>query len=410
MFKKISIFLFQNYPLLFVLDALLSLIDDISIYFLAENYIRGIRGGLATFVVFLGVYYFFNLFFIEAKSKAKYYLLPGFNLLASVFSMWNMLALIKNSSLFEVFALEVSPHTVVVNHPGYLVFQIIMSLVQLGLGIYVLGVFNKDEYRLKEEKVKFVLAPLVSMILLGVHILIPLFSVPLILISGTGGFLAMDGTNITSIERTYVKADKKLHLIPMVHIGDESFYKEISKVDGKVKTLFLLEGVSDQNELLKNLDYGKFAANAGLDLQKDHFNPEAPKEYKHNISVKMADIDVKEFNPETRDFLKKVFDQMNSKSFLEVMYMSSEKFTAKESAALIVDLVQKRNKKVLSELKKNENDFQEIYIPWGAAHMPEIERDILKDGYKPVSEKRRTVISLEKAMQKIGKNKKAETK
>lgn len=297
----------------------------------------------------------------------------------------------------------------VVSHPGYLAFQIVLSLTQLGLGLFIFKTLKSDHYQLKEQKIGYITATLSSFLLLCVHILIPLLSVPMILVAGTGGFLALDGANITSIERTYEKGDKRLHLIPMVHIGDESFYKEISKVDGKVKTLFLLEGVSDKEKLLKNLDYGNFAAKAGLDLQKDHFNPEAPAEYRHNISIMMADIDVNEFNPETREFLKKVFDQMNKKSFFEVMYMGSDKFTAKESAALIVDLVQKRNKKVLTEMKKNEKDFQEIYIPWGAAHMPEIERDILKDGYKPVSEKHRIVISLEKALQKIGKKKEAPT-
>jgi len=258
---------------------------------------------------------------------------------------------------------------------------------------------------MKETGIRFIIGPLIAFSFLCLQLLIPLISVPLIIIAGTGGFLGMDGTNVTSIERVYEKNGKTLHLIPMVHIGDEEFYKELSKVDGKVKTLYLLEGVSDRDKLLKNLDYKNLAQGAGLDLQKDHFNPTAPEEFKHNISVRMADIDVNQFKPETRDFLKKVFDQMNKKSFFEVMYMSSDKFSAKESAALIVDLVQKRNQKVLTELKTNEKDFQEIYIPWGAAHMPEIERHILKDGYKVVNEKLRIVISLEKALKKISHKK-----
>jgi hypothetical protein len=405
MFKNFVSFVFRIYPVLFCIDALLSIVDDVTIYFVAENFIRGLRHGIATFVVFSGIIYFLNLFFIETPHKRKYCLLPAYNLLASIFSMWNMLGLIRNSSLFEVFALEVSPHTVVTKHPSYLVIQILFTIVQIAIGFYVLKFAVKDQVRMKQGGVRFIIAPLSSFSLLCAQLLIPLFSVPLILISGTGGFLGLDGTNVTSIERIYEKNGKTLHLIPMVHIGDEAFYKELSKVDGKVKTLYLLEGVSDRDRLLKNLDYSTFAKGAGLDLQKEHFNPEAPKELQKNISVKMADIDVNEFKPETRDFLKKVFNQMNKKSFFEVMYMSSEKFSAKESAALIVDLVEKRNAKVLSELKANEKDFQEIFIPWGAAHMPEIERDIVSDGYKPVSEKRRIVISLEKVLKKFSADK-----
>lgn len=405
MFKKFVIFVFRIYPILFCIDAILSVVDDITIYFIADNYIRGFRHGLATFVVFTGIIYFLNLFFINSVHKKKYFLLPAYNLIASLLSMWNMLGLIRRSSLFEVFALEVSPHTVVTKHPGFLVIGILLCLIQAAIGLYVLKVALKDEFTMKESGVRFIIAPLSAFCLLCIQLLIPLFSVPLILISGTGGFLGLKGGNVTSIERVYEKNGKTLHLIPMVHIGDEEFYKELSKVDGKVKTLYLLEGVSDRNKLLKNLDYSAFAKGAGLDLQKEHFNPEVPAEFKDNISIKMADIDVNQFKPETRDFLKKVFEQMNKKSFFEVMYMSSDKFSAKESAALIVDLVQKRNAKVLSELKANENNFQKIFIPWGAAHMPEIERDILKDGYKPVSEKERIVISLDKVLKKISTQK-----
>lgn len=401
MFKKFVLFVFRIYPILFCIDAILSVFDDISIYFVADNFIRGLRHGLATFVVFSGIIYLLNLFFIDSINKKKYFLLPAYNLIASIFAMWNMLGLIRKSSLFEVFALEVSPHTVVTKHPSFLIIGILFSLIQTAIGLYVLKFAVKDEVKMKESGVRFIIAPLLSFTVLCAQLSIPLLSVPLIIISGTGGFLGLDGSNVTSIERVYEKNGKTLHLIPMVHIGDEEFYKELSKVDGKVKTLYLLEGVSDRDKLLKNLDYGNFAKGAGLDLQKEHFNPSAPAEYKDNISIKMADIDVNEFKPETREFLKKVFDQMNKKSFFEVMYMSSDKFSAKESSALIVDLVQKRNEKVLSELKANEKDFQEIYIPWGAAHMPEIERDILKDGYKAVSEKHRTVISLEKVLKKF---------
>ncbi len=405
MFKKQLLFVFRIYPILFCIDAILSVFDDITIYFVADNLIRGLRHGLATFVVFSGILYLLHLFFIDTEHKKKYFLLPVYNLIGSIFAMWNMLGLIRNSSLFEVFALEVSPHTVVTKHPGFLVVGILFSLIQAAIGLYVLKFAMKDDVKVKESGARFIVAPLTALAFLVGQLMIPVLSVPLIIIAGTGGFLGLEGTNVTSIERVYEKNGKTLHLIPMVHIGDEEFYKEISKVDGKVKTLFLLEGVSDRDKLLQNLDYGNFAKGAGLDLQKDHFNPTVPEEFKHNISIMMADIDVNQFKPETRDFLKKVFDQMNKKSFFEVMYMSSDKFSAKESAALIVDLVQKRNAKVLSELKTNEKNFQEIYIPWGAAHMPEIERDILRDGYRPVSSKYRTVISLEKALKKLGKKK-----
>ena len=85
------------------------------------------------------------------------------------------------------------------------------------------------------------------------------------------------------------------------------------------------------------------------------------------------------------------------------MTMGSDSFSARESTTLIVDLIEKRNERVIQELKKNEPDFREIYIPWGAAHMPEIERAVLKLGYKNTEEKERVVISLNNILNKLSK-------
>src|SRR5207244_8564820 len=51
------------------------------------------------------------------------------------------------------------------------------------------------------------------------------------------------------------------------------------------------------------------------------------------------------------------------------------------------DLLRKRNRHLLNELHARLSDSDYIIIPWGAAHMPEISREIQKSGFR-VSETR----------------------
>ena len=56
------------------------------------------------------------------------------------------------------------------------------------------------------------------------------------------------------------------------------------------------------------------------------------------------------------------------------------------------DLLHKRNRHLLGELKDHLADYDYAVIPWGAAHMPELAAEIQKAGFKLSSSKEYRVI------------------
>jgi hypothetical protein len=401
---NISLRLLKNYPYLFLADGLISIMDELLLVLFESTLLKGFRSGVAYIVLVLAIPYVYALFKVRPPLFKKYLLLPLYHVVAGILSLGNIFNLVSSSSIFITFALELSPYSILQEHPGYFIFQVILTLMQIGVAVYVLISHSKIRVIESHPNPQRGLGFLFSSILVVMEILMIIGTIPLLLIASTKGFLGFQDGKITSIERVYKKDNKTVHLLPMVHVGDENFYKDVSVVDSKEKTLFLLEGVKDKDDLIKNLNYDKFASKIGLDKQGDHFKPQAKdKELQKNISYIVADIDVSEFSPESREFLKTTFNQLNDKSTLEVLFMDSGEFTSKEASHLVIDLMDKRNDKVIQEFKSNQDKFQTIYIPWGAAHMPELERAILKEGYKLTDSRERPVISLKSVLERMNK-------
>jgi hypothetical protein len=49
---------------------------------------------------------------------------------------------------------------------------------------------------------------------------------------------------------------------------------------------------------------------------------------------------------------------------------------------LLDDLLRKRNRRLLDEIQTHLPQSDYIIVPWGAAHMPEIAREIKKSGFR----------------------------
>src|SRR5688572_29247919 len=102
--NKMSSFLWV-YPLLFCLDALLSVVDDGISYFFPVQLLSSIRQVTANCVFFLGAPFLFSLFYYETKQLRTYVLLPIYNLSFSIFSGLNLINLVSSTSLFSLLAL-----------------------------------------------------------------------------------------------------------------------------------------------------------------------------------------------------------------------------------------------------------------------------------------------------------------
>jgi hypothetical protein len=187
--------------------------------------------------------------------------------------------------------------------------------------------------------------------------------------------------------RKYVRNDgKSVRLYPMAHVADRNFYQTISS-SFPTNSIVLMEGVTDNEHLLTNhITYKRMAATLGLSEQQKEFKPSEEQ-------MERADVDVKEFTTNTIGFLNLVMrihsKGLDAATLMELMSFSPAPGFEKE---LFDDLLRKRNRHLLDEMKKRLPDSNNIVVPWGAAHMPEIAREIQKDGFRLEESRDYTVI------------------
>jgi len=191
------------------------------------------------------------------------------------------------------------------------------------------------------------------------------------------GFLALRLDGLTVQVRKYVRNDGKLiQLVPMAHIGESDFYREIAQ-SFPTNSIVLMEGVTDNQHLLTNqLSYKRVAASLGLAEQQKEFKPSP-------VQLVRADVDVEEFTTNTIDFLNLVTllytKDLNPEIVLKLMQYSPSPHFEEQ---LFDDLLRKRNRRVQEEIQNRLPQSQALIVPWGAAHMPEIARGIQKSGFR----------------------------
>ena len=214
-------------------------------------------------------------------------------------------------------------------------------------------------------------------------VLLPVVVVYLVLCAAAGvsqfsdGFLALRPGGLTVQVRKYVRADgKTIQLIPMSHIAEAAFYRKVSQSFPTNATI-LLEGVTDEHNLLTNkISYQRAAASLGLAEQAEEFQPDRGE-------LVPADVDVAVFTPDTLELLNLVMlvhGQGVKPGHVQKLlhYRPPPGFERR----LIEDLLRKRNRHLLEAIQSRLAETENIIVPWGAAHMPELAREIQKAGFR----------------------------
>ncbi len=208
----------------------------------------------------------------------------------------------------------------------------------------------------------------------------------------TGGYIALKPTGIHSTEKYFTRNDSELRLLGMSHVAEPGFYQNIKDgLRGKA-ALMLMEGVSDEKKLLAQpLDYANLAAKLGIDNQRDKFSP---KEMPDGVEIVRADLDAADFAPETVDILNsigKVYakDGLNMANLLMLYMKLSDSDTSRE---LMKDLIAKRNHCLIEHLKQNLTTHNLILVPWGALHLPDIEKWVTAEGFALKEQKSRMLL------------------
>jgi hypothetical protein len=211
-----------------------------------------------------------------------------------------------------------------------------------------------------------VLPGLVLYVLISARILIHEYS---------SGFLEVNSTGIYTEARTYERGGHKIYLLPTIHIASPAFYDTLMEGLPEKSSAILPEGVTDQQGVLKDLiDYSGAANSVGLSSQPDLTAP------RKSHTVLRCDADVSEFSLETRKILNglgRVLKNLKSGD-LEATLSALETLDEEPSKAVWKDILETRNNKVLVTVSQALPQYEHIAVPWGAAHMPGIERGLLE--------------------------------
>jgi len=371
---------------LFIADAIVSLLDDSLIVFFGVNFLSPIRGIVFVFAMLMALVIYCLMGLTPMIPKRLF--LPV-TLFGPVAGLGVVLCLIYFYTRIEQVAWVVSFCQVILG-------LTILYLAQGGCKFRwpLVGEDQIGERRFSWPNLSvfllanlFVLLPAVLVYLaLCAHLAVDHFS---------EGFLALRPGGFAVHVKTYVRNDgKTIQLVPMSHIGEPEFYRKLSQ-SFPTNSLILMEGVTDNRNLLTNkISYKRAATSLGLAEQQ--------KEFKPNRSESVpADVDVEEFATTTIDFLNLVTlihaKGLNLGTILPLMQYSPPSDFQEQ---LLNDLLRKRNRHLLQEVDARLSESEHIIVPWGAAHMPEIAREIQKSGFRLEESREYTAIRFGSARNK----------
>lgn len=255
----------------------------------------------------------------------------------------------------------------------------------------------------------------------GAAVVVPVFalavllsSVPALVESGTAGFMKLTGEGLVMVEKEYAGRDKTIRLVPMIHIGESDFYDGVSGVLTGGDTVILAEGVSDRENRLKGaFNYKDISRLLGLSSQNEmrvdaqlitreeltQTNDGSNAQGKADLI--QADVDIASFSPETIDFLVTLTSAFfTGKPFGEAYaqydsWVKTHEAPDRLMATVKHDLIGLRNEFLVGVLKEAMPRYTTLVVPWGALHMPGIEKEVKRMGFIKVSETQRVSIPLD---------------
>ena len=198
----------------------------------------------------------------------------------------------------------------------------------------------------------------------------------------TGGFVTKTPEGICAIEKRFMKDRVELRLQGMAHVAGQDFYRKIKESLKNEKAIILMEGVTDDNDLLETPpDYGAIADNLGLTSQRDHFSPH---EMPETVEVIRADLDTSDFSPQTVELLNFVGKVYSKKGidFANLMLMYLQLSDIERSRIIMRDLISRRNQCLIDHINENLTKTSIVVVPWGAMHLPQIELWARKEGFE----------------------------
>jgi hypothetical protein len=219
-----------------------------------------------------------------------------------------------------------------------------------------------------------------------------------------GDYVRIDLGGVHLVERVLEKDGQRIHLVGMMHVGEGAFYQELGQrlhappADGG-KRLVLTEGVSDREGILptdfaSGKTYQKWAKMLGLESQKEFgsevatgdrgpgLGPQPGEVGNPDIVWRNADADVSDLKESHRELLVGMLELMGSGNLRDFVTSPLAQTSGEEVEDLMKNgLIGARNDVLMERLEELKAGHSEIFIPWGAAHLPDIEARLLGMGY-----------------------------
>lgn len=235
-----------------------------------------------------------------------------------------------------------------------------------------------------------------------------------------GDYAKLTPSGISLVERVFEKDGQKVHLAGMMHIGDSAFYSDLKQRMAATpasggKRLILTEGVTDRESIIpadfaSGKTYERWAKAFGLEAQPelDSSTPQKPSAspvqvdpaaaavtpVDSNVVFQNADIDVADLGADHKKLLVRLLEAASSSELSVMLGSGLGDVTGTQIEDLLKNgLILARNDVLMKRFEESGTGFSEVYIPWGAAHLPDIEKRLLSGGYRKTSEATRSVMT-----------------
>ena len=369
---------------LFLTDAVVSLVDDSLIVFCNVHILGTIRGMVALLSILMAIVIYGLMGLTPMIPKRLFLPLTVFNPVA----------------LFAAIPFLIYHYSWL--HPLAWVISLCQVVFGLAVFYWAQGGFRLCWPLVGEDRIKarrfFSWRNLVVFLSVNVFVLLPGAVIYLFVCTALAvdhfseGFVALRPGGFTVQARKYIRDDgKTIQLFPMSHVAERSFYRVLSE-SFATNSIILMEGVSDERGLLTNrISYQRMAKSLGVAEQQKEFKPIQGE-------IVRADVDVEQFTTNTIGFLNLIMlvhsKGLNAEILLQLIQFSPAPDFEQQ---LFDDLLRKRNRHLVAELRSRLSQSEKFVVPWGAAHMPEIAREIQKLGFRLDETRNFTVIRFRSA-------------
>jgi uncharacterized protein YbaP (TraB family) len=242
--------------------------------------------------------------------------------------------------------------------------------------------------------------------------------------SQTDSYIQFTASGIDLQETVLRKGDKTVRLIGMLHVGEPRFYQSLYASFPK-GSLILEEGVSDREKRLAgNFSYQKFARVLGLE-QQPHVEASLPAAQEVNApgkakppsapaaaapttgadNIMHPDVDVSDFSDSTIRFLVavgKVYQGGSPAQIVSRIVAVMNDFSQADIEKFYDDVIHNRNKHVLAAFDSEIAHYDSVVIPWGAMHMPDLEKQLKARGFAVESRQRLPLLRYGTILKRLG--------